>query len=470
MSVGVPETAEPGWAEFGRQLRCHRRRAGLTQVQLGRRVGYHHTFISRLEGGLREPPFGLVCRLDVVLETGGRLAAALAAPRHVPPAPGRNLTAPTLFSPLPGADAPGDEAPPVFSWWPDRLPAEGLACPSHGTVGCAVPDRSEAAVLLKGAAGPFDGAGEAAGAESDLLHGLTACLACLIREAFVQPTGACAATVERLLRGVVRWAEAVDSAGRLPYGQLRLAAQYAQVAGRLRMEQGQSGVAMAWFGQGLRWADAVQDASARATLLSDVCTLVRLDGDVASTLVYAEAIGAVDAKRRWMALLGDLYQARAYGLRQDAAECGRHITSARRRFARLDDRDRLEVPWLAGAEGVLRLESAIGGALRDLSAATGDRAAARRAIEATAQSCALLPPLMRTTRVLLTLRLADSWACAGDPVAAVALARPVLAEAMRSRELMIAAELRGLRSRLAGRWGDLPEVRERRERLGDASG
>ena len=116
MSVGVPETAEPGWAEFGRQLRCHRRRAGLTQVQLGRRVGYHHTFISRLEGGLREPPFGLVCRLDVVLETGGRLAAALAAPRHVPPAPGRNLTAPTLFSPLPGADAPGDEAPPVFSW------------------------------------------------------------------------------------------------------------------------------------------------------------------------------------------------------------------------------------------------------------------------------------------------------------------------------------------------------------------
>lgn len=119
---------------------------------------------------------------------------------------------------------------------------------------------------------------------------------------------------------------------------------------------------------------------------------------------------------------------------------------------------------------MLRLESAIGGALRDLSAATGDRAAARRAIEATAQSCALLPPLMRTTRVLLTLRLADSWACAGDPVAAIALAQPVLAEAMRSRELMIAAELRGLRSRIAGRWGDLPEVRERRERLGDASG
>lgn len=469
MSVGMSETVESGWAEFGRQLRFHRRRAGLTQLQLGRRVGYHHTFISRLEGGLREPPFDLVCRLDTVLETGGRLAAALATPRQVPRAPGRGPAAPTLFSPIPGADSPGDEAPPVFPSWPARLPAEGLACPLHGTVGCAVPDQSEAAVLLKGASGPFDGVGEAAGAESDLLHGLTAVLACLVREPFVHLTDVCAATVERLLRGVVRWAEAVDSTGRLPYGQLRLAAQYAQVAGRLRMERGQSGVAMAWFGQGLRWADAAQDAGARATLLSDVCTLVRLDGDATSMLVYAEAIGAVDAKRRWMAMLGDLYQARAYALGQDAVECRRHITMARRRFARLDDRDRLEAPWLGGAEGVLRLESAIGGALRDLSVATGDRAAARRAIEATAQSCALLPPLMRTTRVLLTLRLADSWACAGDQVAAVALAEPVLSEAMRSRELVITAELRGLRSRLGGRWSELPEVREHRERLRDAS-
>ncbi|MFH8988062.1 helix-turn-helix domain-containing protein [Streptomyces sp. NPDC017940] len=469
MSVGVSETVEPGRAEFGRQLRFHRRRAGLTQSQLGRRVGYHHTFISRLEGGLREPPFDLVCRLDTVLETGGRLAATLVAPRRAPRAAGRSPASPALFSPIPGADAPGDEAPPVFPSWPARLPAEGLACPLHGTVGCAVPDQSEAAVLLKGATGPFGGAGEAVGAEADLLHGLTAVLACLIREVFVHPTEACAATVERLLRGVVRWAEAVDATGRLPCGQLRLAAQYAQVAGRLRMERGQSGVAMAWFGQGLRWADAAQDAAARATLLSDVCTLVRLDGDAASTLVYAEAIGAVDTGRRWTAVLGDLYQARAYALGRDAAECRRHITAARRGFARLDERDLLEAPWLAGAEGVMRLESAIGGALRDLSAATGDRAAARRAIEATARSCALLPPLMRTTRVLLTLRLADSWACAGDPVAAVALAEPVRAEAARSRELMITAELRGLRSRLAGRWGDLPEVREHREGLGDGA-
>ncbi|QEU95647.1 helix-turn-helix domain-containing protein [Streptomyces kanamyceticus] len=465
MSVGMSQAVDPGWVEFGRQLRFHRRRAGLTQLQLGRRVGYHHSFISRLEGGLREPPFDLVNRLDAVLESGGRLAAALASPSPSPRGPGLLLTAPTLFSPIPGADTPGDEALLTTQPWPARLPAEGLACPLHGRVGCATPDRSSVADLLTGLTGPGGGVDEPVGAEAELLHGLTAALACLIREAFVRVNDACATTVERLLRGMARWAEAVNSTGRLPYGQLRLAAQYAQVAGRLRMERGQSGVAMAWFGHGLRWADAAQDAEARATLLSDMSTLVRLDGDAASMLVYAEAIGAVDAKRRWMTTLADLYQARAHALSHDAAACRQHISLARRRFARLDDRDLLEAPWLAGAEGLLRLESAIGGALRDLAVVTEDRAVARRAIEATARSYALLPPVMHSTRLLLTLRLADSWACAGDPVAAVALAQPVLEEAVRAREFMVTVELRGLHSRLAGRWGDLPEVREYRERL-----
>ncbi|MFD9902839.1 helix-turn-helix domain-containing protein [Streptomyces sp. NPDC059063] len=465
MSVGAAQAVEPKWAEFGRQLRFHRRRAGLTQLQLGRRVGYHHSFISRLEAGLREPPFDLVCRLDSVLETGGQLAAIVAAPHQAPRGPGRFLTASTLFAPIPGADAPGDEVSLASHSWPARLPAEGLPCPLHGTMGCAVPDQGSVSDLMHGLTRPYDGVV----AEAELLHGLTAVLACLIREAFVDVTDACAATVERLLRGVARWAEAVNATGRLPYGQLRLAAQYAQVAGRLRMERGQSGVAMAWFGHGLRWADAAQDAEVRATLLSDMCTLVRLDGDAASMLVYAEAIGAVDAKRRWMTTLADLYQARAYALRHDSVACRRHIALARRRFARLDDRDRLEAPWLSGAEGVVRLESAVGGALRDLAVVTDDRAAARRAIEATARSYTLLPPHMHTTRLLLTLRLADSWACAGDPVAAVALVEPVLKESLRLRELMISAELRGLNGRLFGRWGDLPEVREYRERLRDAS-
>ncbi|CAM5694724.1 Helix-turn-helix domain-containing protein OS=Streptomyces tendae OX=1932 GN=GUR47_29700 PE=4 SV=1 [Streptomyces tendae] len=479
MTGGPARTAGTSWAEFGRQLRSLRRAAGLTQLQLGLRVGYHHSAVSKLEAGLREPPAGLVRRLDAVLETGGRLAAIVAAPHEVPRRPGRFPADPALFAPLPGADRPGGREAPDPGMWPARLPAEGLVCPLHGTAGCAVPGPGELPGLLGGpgpAGGPDPGWGtgaergkdgvRAAVDEAELLHGLTAVLACLIREAFRY--GGRVTAVEGLLRALARWAGEVNSAGRLPYGQLRLGAQYAQVAGRLRMERGQTGVAMAWFGHGLRWADAVQDAPARATLLSDMCTLVRLDGDPSSVLGYAQGIGAVDGRRRWTATLSDLYQARGHALAGDAAQCRRHITLARRGFARLGPRDLLEAPWMAGAEGAMRVDSAIGGALRDLAVATGDRAAARRAVDATARSRAQVPPQMRGARLLLTLRLADSWACAGDPGAAVALASEVLPEAVRSRESMVTAELRGLHSRLTGRWADLPEVREYRRRLLDA--
>ncbi|MES4829072.1 XRE family transcriptional regulator, partial [Streptomyces anthocyanicus] len=93
---------------------------------------------------------------------------------------------------------------------------------------------------------------------------------------------------------------------------------------------------------------------------------------------------------------------------------------------------------------------------------------ASMARRAAARSRAQVPPQMRGARLLLTLRLADSWACAGDPGAAVALASEVLPEAVRSRESMVTAELRGLHSRLTGPWADLPEVRAYRERLLDA--
>lgn len=471
MTGGSARAAGASWAEFGRRLRSLRRAAGLTQLQLGLRVGYHHSAVSKLEAGLREPPVGLVRRLDTVLQTGGELAAIVAAPREVPRRPGRSPADPALFAPLPGADAPVGRGAPDAQMWPARLPAEGLVCPLHGTAGCAVPDPGELPALLDGpgpVGGPapgWAGAG-AAVAEPELLHGLTAVLACLIREAFRHEGRVTA--VEGLLRALARWADEVNSGGRLPYGQLRLAAQYAQVAGRLRMERGQIGVAMAWFGHGLRWADAVHDAPARATLLSDMCTLVRLDGDPSLMLGYAQGIGAVDGRRRWTATLSHLYQARGHALAGDAAECRRHIALARRGFARLGRRDHLEAPWLAGAEGAMRVDSAIGGALRDLAVVTGDRTAARRAVDATARSRAQVPPQMRGARLLLTLRLADSWACAGDPGAAVALASEVLPEAVRSRESMVTAELRGLHSRLTGEWADLPEVREYRERLLDA--
>ncbi|MDV9198139.1 helix-turn-helix domain-containing protein, partial [Streptomyces sp. Wh19] len=71
-------TAE-AWRAFGTRLRQWRRRAGLTQAQVGARVGYDHTAISKLEHGTRRTPLPLARRLDELMTAGGALLAACEA-------------------------------------------------------------------------------------------------------------------------------------------------------------------------------------------------------------------------------------------------------------------------------------------------------------------------------------------------------------------------------------------------------
>ncbi|MEV4483818.1 helix-turn-helix domain-containing protein [Micromonospora coxensis] len=451
------------WAEFGRELRSWRRRAGLTQGQLGLRVGYHHSVISKVESGLREPPMGLPARLDELLGTGGALTA-LAGPTTGRRAAYLRVNDPTLFAVVPGLDTADRVTPPGVPVWPLRLPDRGFSCPLHGDDGCAVPPAGDVLAALD-RLDRRDPTTLPTEPVPDLVHGLTALLPGYTQATVESVSTEVVGAIEHVLHLLVRWAEVVDAAGRSPHSLLRVAAQYAQLAGRLRMQRGQSVVGMAWIGHGLRWAGVGGDRVAQAMLLTDYCTLTRLDRDGASSLAYARALAAVDPSRGWMSTLSHLYQARAYALDGGAAECRRQVDLARRGLARLDARDRTEVPWLTGDEGEVRVESSIGGALRDLAAHTGDRATARRAVHATQRSLAHLPVRMRPTYLLLTLRLADSYACAGMPDAAVEVATPVAQEALRTRRTTIVHELRGLHTRLCAGWGDLPEVRELAERL-----
>lgn len=450
------------WREFGRELRVWRRRAGLTQGQLGLRVGYHYSVISKLESGLREPPMGLPARLDALLGSDGALVA-LAEPagrRRVP----AGSSDPTLFPVLPAVDGTEALAAPAGPVWPTVLPYAGFACPLHDDVGCPVPDPLDVlpalARLVRG--GP---AALPDRVVPELVHGLTALLPGYTRAAVEQVSTDVVGSIERVLHLLVGWAEVIDRAGRSPLALFRLAAQYAQLAARLRMQRGQNVVGMAWVSHGLRWAGAGADPVARATLLSDFCLLARLDRDAASSLAYAQALGAVDPQRGWMATLSHSYQARAYGLAGEIGECRRQVLLARRWLERLDARDVAEAPWLTGDAGVVRTESFIGGALRDLAATTGDRAMARRAVHATGRSLGHLPARMRPSYLLLTVRLADAYACAGEPDAAVAVVTPVAEEAAVTGRAIIARELRGLWARLGRGWGDLPDVRELDERL-----
>ncbi|XVV07057.1 helix-turn-helix domain-containing protein [Actinosynnema sp. CA-248983] len=95
---------------------------------------------------------------------------------------------------------------------------------------------------------------------------------------------------------------------------------------------------------------------------------------------------------------------------------------------------------------------------RDIAVLDGDRRAAGEALGSSRVALDNLRGRLRPSQVLLTLRLADSYACVGRPDEAVAAAQRVVAEAVGCGTALIAEELRGLRARLAGRWRDAPEV------------
>ncbi|WP_263168245.1 helix-turn-helix domain-containing protein [Streptomyces sp. SCSIO ZS0520] len=513
-----------GWAEFGELLRHHRRRAGLTQSQLGARVGYHHSLISKWESGQRELAAPLVDRLDAALGAGGALRAAegrlRAAEERQRAAEGQLRAAegqlragqdqlPSAHSADSAHSAPGPlPAPGVFGGaglggallggtlpggpgsrggsgsrggglplpagladdWPSRLPVGGTPCPLHGPADCAVPEATALPplvdTLLRAARLPPPPE------DPDLLHALTALLNhCAKADSAPLPSAQLAA-VEKLLRALAAWGAGIGEAGRTPYAQLRLATHYAQTAGRLRLHRGQTGLAMLWFSHGLRWAEASGDAAAHAVLLTDVCTLSRLEGDPATSLAHAEALNALAGTRQlagggrhWRILLSHLYQARALAQLGAASGTAAQLALARRWFARLDADDLAEVPWLGGSQGELFVQSAFAGAHRDLAAAGGRGPAARQAVRAAEHALRLAPERTQPVHLLLSLRLADSRACAGDAHGALATLTPVLGAAARSGRLLVTAELGGLHRRLASRWPHLPEVRELRDRL-----
>jgi len=61
---------ERGWAELGRVIRAHRKRAGLTQEQLAERAGLHRNYVGLVERGER----------NVTVDVLARIAAGLGVP------------------------------------------------------------------------------------------------------------------------------------------------------------------------------------------------------------------------------------------------------------------------------------------------------------------------------------------------------------------------------------------------------
>ncbi|WP_457029984.1 helix-turn-helix domain-containing protein [Kitasatospora sp. P5_F3] len=74
MSLDLQPTATAR-SDFGARLRHWRLLRGLSQAELGRRLGYDDSHISRVENTRRWPPAGMAERLDELLDTAGELTA-----------------------------------------------------------------------------------------------------------------------------------------------------------------------------------------------------------------------------------------------------------------------------------------------------------------------------------------------------------------------------------------------------------
>ncbi|MET9661905.1 helix-turn-helix transcriptional regulator [Streptomyces sp. NPDC006510] len=464
-------TAE-AWRAFGARLRQWRRRAGLTQAQVGARVGYDHTAISKLEHGTRRTPLPLARRLDELLSAGGALLVACEAAEAAgagatdgESAAARTAPAPARQGPLPGEPAGGALLGmlPPDTVLPVRLPSYGLMCPVHGRDGCTVPVLADVVALHSA----FCSLGPATVAcpplDIDTVHALTALLAVCLRADEERAWPGATVVVERTLHAMLRWM-ALPAA---PYQRqlAPLAAEYAQSAGCLRLLWGRNATAMAWLDRSLVWAGLAGHVGTEVAALSDMSTLARLEGDGPSALAYGGAIRQAAAGRNWAGAMSDLYLARGHAVRGDARQTLGHIDRAWSQLDRVGEQDETEAPWLSVASVRLRVESGAAGALRDLAAATGDRRLALRAVAAARTALGLLPPGMHSARMLFLVRMADAHACAQDPQAAIAIAGPVLDTTEVIGSTLLGQELRGLHSRLAARHDDRPETDDFTRRL-----
>ncbi|MEU9043632.1 MULTISPECIES: helix-turn-helix transcriptional regulator [unclassified Kitasatospora] len=451
-SAGIPAPptgqGRGAWREFGARLRHWRRRAGLTQAQLGAGIGYDHTAVSKIEHGARRVTPRVADRIDELLGAGGEVSAACLRAETAELCALDSFSPALLRPPLPGV-APVGPAPAAPA--PARLPDYGLLCPLHDAEGCDVPAPAELAALHAEFCAPAALADPAAAPPLDAAtaHALTGLLAAHLRSGETGDRPGLAGAVERTLHAVLARLAGAPAAQRRPLA--RLAAEHAHAAGALRMQDGRNATAMACYDRALIWAGLAGDQATQVGTLSDLSILGRLDGDPEAALGYAREIDRVAPGRPWAGAMGRISRARAHALTGDVPATVRQIGLSRAHLDHIGAEDEVDVPWLSIASMRMRVESAAAAALRDLAAAGDDPRLARRALSATETALGLLGPTqLPSSRLLFVVRAADCLVCAHDPRAAVELLGPALeATAAAALPALVAHELRGLRDRLA---------------------
>ncbi|MFI6448310.1 helix-turn-helix domain-containing protein [Kitasatospora sp. NPDC050543] len=343
-------------ARFGRRLRYWREARGLSQAELGRRLGYDDSLISRVENARRWPPPGLPARADELLLTHGELTAI----------------------------------------WPlveqERQRLAQLAGPARATL--ATPGRPAAATVeaLEQLLTAYRAAASAIGGR-DLVG-----------------------VLEYHTRTLAGWQREAPRATLGPL--LNLTARYAELAGWARFDNADHAQALGWYDYGHDLAARAGDRATAATLLARRSSVhwSRAEAGAAVELARAARAAAdgLPGVQAWAALA----QARGHALAGEQPAVRRALEEASR-LAGTAAQAGEPTPWLREADAVLSVaygtchrDLAVRTGHRGVArlAATQLRAATTR----------LDRPALLHDLALVTARLAGAYVWAGEPEAAAA--------------------------------------------------
>jgi transcriptional regulator with XRE-family HTH domain len=233
---------------------------------------------------------------------------------------------------------------------------------------------------------------------------------------------------------------------------LRLLAQYAEFAGWLHQDAGDTTAAMYWSDRATQWAQAVGDYQMVSFLLIRKSNISLLDGDAGNVIDLAAAArrvpGPISPK---LVALATQQEARGWALHGDTDHCRADLdTAARLLSSHADDVDETAPVYLRQYD-LAALEEQSASCYR----ACGQAEAAVAILE---RQIAQTPEHLRRDQGHQLAKLANTVLATSqpDPERAAALGLQCVATGGRTGSARITRELRTLDTALMARWSTLP--------------
>ncbi|MBT2452535.1 helix-turn-helix transcriptional regulator [Streptomyces sp. ISL-43] len=393
--------------ELGPELRRLRHRAGYTLAELALAVNYTKGYLSKVERGRGQPSVELIYRVDRFLGAGGAL---------------RKLAEPLLPGRRPGTDeGPHDPSEPGARHWElDRR--EILESGAKSFLGRTL-KRPGSAMAPAGTA---------------LLDALATQLDRSRRLGQCSDPAALLPVLESQTRAVVGLVSREEPHNRLPL--LLLASRFAEFAGWMAQEAGNTRAALSWTADGVLLAQAGGDQHLASYALVRRALVTFYGGDAAATIglsVQAQSNGSVPPRIRGLAAQRE---AQGYALAGDELACMRALERARRCFA--SAAVEAEPGPVIGTTNLADPAAMVTGwCLHDLGSP-------REAAQVLDREFLKVPPNALRTRARYGFRRALAHAAAGEIEHSCAIARELLDVSVATPSSTVRADIRRLADEL----------------------